>query len=531
MPYRFPPAPAGRTAVLVVSAQPEQERSWTSEAIDVPAGARLRFALGVDEPVTAAAVPVRFAVTVVAGDRQHWRSKRACLPCPNRRGASGPSTRPRSTAGPERASDCVSTRRPRRSTRSRFPVWGDPRIVAPARAAPARRNLLLVSLDTLRADALGCYGAARPTSPTIDARVAAEGTLFTAAFAPYPQTAGSHMTLLTSLEPCVHDVVGPLSAPLRPDAHTLAEQLRAHGYATAAFTEDGWITAATGFGRGFGVFVEDTSAAIAIGQAEETFERGRAWIDAHRDVPWFVFLHTYQVHDPFTPPPGYRERVAPDADDALARYHGEVRYTDELFGRLLAALDAMHVTDDTVVVVTSDHGEHFGEHGLTGHDNSLYDELLRVPLLVRAPGLVPAGRRIDTPVGLVDLAPTVLDLLGVPPMRWAQGRSFAGALAGRARGDDALFAWWRTSVAVRDAQGARKWLFAEAPGVRAFDLRSDPGEQHDLGGVAASVERELRESVARRCAAPPRPDQARGEPELDPRVTEKLKALGYLDDD
>jgi arylsulfatase A-like enzyme len=558
-------------AVIEVFGQTSPEIAFTTRPLPVPRGARLRFGIGLDA-AEAGNPPVAFVIdaideaadadlgstvevfreTVVpagsASDRS-WHDREVDL-AP----LAGRTVRLRFTNPAAAGADGASFA---------LPLWSDPFLVAPTPPpnGDARRNLLLISLDTLRADGLGSYGSARPTSPSIDAMLAAEGTLFENAFAPAPHTAPSHATMLTGVDPCVHRVELPtLERPPTIDARalTLAEILRGADYLTAAFTEDAWVTAPVGFARGFGTFVEERGARLNEGRVEVTFARGLDWIRSHRDDPWFVFLHTYEVHEPYEPPPGYREAVAWDAVDGIAGerralYDAEIRYTDDVVASVLAGLAREGLADRTVVVLTSDHGEQFGEHDLFRHDNSLYDALLRVPLIVRAPGLLPAGRRVPDPVGLLDVVPTALSLLGVAAPPGLQGRDLVPIARGAALGDRVLYATLpRLGLeAIRTPQ--HKLITDSRSGRRlAFDWRADRGEVRDIsGGVPPREWTQADERRREHCehgraslaeGAPPSAspgERAEGDGDgserssapapLEPAVHEKLRALGYAD--
>jgi hypothetical protein len=414
-----------------------------------------------------------------------------------------------------------------------YPVWGDPTIVAPDPAARRWRNAVLISMDTLRADHLGCYGYSRPTSPVIDTRLAAEGTLFEHAYSAFPTTHGSHMTVLTALPPCVHGI-GVFRDALAGDVRTLAEVARAAGYETAAFTEDGVLNVRFGFWRGFGTYVENTGASVdgTTGRADRTFPDALAWIRRHAGAPWLAFVHTYQVHRPYRSPAGYVERVAPDhGDDQGARfaaaYDGALRYGDELLGAFLDGLRSAGVLDQTLIVLFSDHGEQFGERGLFAHSNSLYDELLRVPLIMRAPGLVPAGRRIEAPVGLIDVMPTMLDLLGLPAVEGVRGRSLAPLLEERALPEVPLFAEAPLQHLVSVRRGPYTWILNDRTGeleVLARDGGAERGADETLRAEGVALLREYRALCQ---AAPDAP--APGVDDLDPAVRDKLRALGYVE--
>jgi len=449
-----------------------------------------------------------------------------------------------------------------------FPLWANPTVLAPVRARAGTRNLILVSLDTLRADHLPSWGYPRDTAPFVEAGLARRGTLFEAAVAPASTTAPSHMTLMTSLPPSVHGVRGSRgTSRLADGATTLAEALRAQGFATAAVTEGGGVAPRRGFERGFETFVEN---AVPLPyrpgvQAPVTFDAGLAWLARHRDERFFLFLHSYETHTPYAPPPGYAalfrdtpRGLEPPPELAESKqpvhYDREIRHADDALARFVSRLEAEGLLEDTLLVLTSDHGEEFLEHGNLGHGATLPEQVLHVPLVLVGPGL-PAGRRVAAPVGLVDLAPTLLELLGAPELAGAMGRSFAAI----ARGEDADAEWlarpvyseaWypfrhdgerlvrvpQPTLAVR--VGPRKLVRSrEGSGFRYayFDLARDPGERRDRYAEEPQAARDLRElldgyeaEAARRAAALGGRAPA-GSVAADPEQEERLRALGYLD--
>jgi arylsulfatase A-like enzyme len=513
---------------VVMTGRLPPETTYTSGPIAISTGARLRFAIGVENATSSRPSGGRFAVTVIDGD----------------------------TATPlvETRTDTVSRRwtdhdvdlsaYAGRTVRLRFdaeggdadayPVWGDPTIV-PRRRGPSPPNVLLISLDTLRADRLGCYGYSRPTSPAIDYRLALEGTLFERAYAQEPETVGSHMTLFTGRYPCAHGLPGP-AGPRRAlpgDVHTLAELLRAAGYRTGAVTEDGFMTATLGFARGFGSFTEFTRLApggYPAGMVTETFSDGTRWIARESDRPWFLFLHTYQVHAPYDPPQKYIDRVIREAGPLGPSdlYDGEIRYTDETLSELLTFLNASGLSEKTLLIVVGDHGEQFGEHGAWGHGNTLYNVLLHVPLIVRAPG-VPASRRISDVVGLIDVLPTVLDVLGLPAYPAAQGRSLVSLWQGHTLPARTLYAeedrWFHLVAAFAPPH---KWIFsADGATAQAFDLLRDPDEAQDIAPTLAGGGDHLLDDFRSLCASTAARDVPRAPP-IDRAVRDKLHALGYV---
>lgn len=419
-------------------------------------------------------------------------------------------------------------------TRPSLPVWGDPRILAPT-SGPKRPAIVLVSLDTLRAKSMSLYGYARDTTPRTT-RLATRGTVFDDAFTPFPSTLGAHMSMLTGLLPATHGVRDATYA--LADQHLLlAEVLRGAGYATGAFTEDALLDSRRGFRRGFSAYHEDTTIQAGGGDAEATFGRALAWAAGHADEPFFLFVHTYQVHDPYDPPVAYRDLFPSDGvSDAQRRYEQEIRYLDDLLQRLVDGLHRLVPEQDLLLVVTADHGEEFFEHGLPTH-LQLFDEVMHVPLLFVWPPRVPAGRRITEPVSLVDVLPTVLQLVGVDVPPGIDGVSLVPLLSATPAtldrtmvlgeypplgGESArhLVARSRDAKCIVDDGGAR---------TRCWDLAADPGEttarapQDDprFAPVAAAAR-----AYGQRGAAPS-PGATPAEPAAE-SIERKMRALGYV---
>ena len=307
--------------------------------------------------------------------------------------------------------------------------------------------MLVVSIDTLRADRLGCYGYGRDTSPALDRLATTRAVRFAHAVAESPWTLPSHVTMLSGLHPLTHGVRHPDEAP-GAEVTMLAERLAAAGWYGFGLTDGGWLSEPWGFARGFQSFsAEDRDLARTVEQALE-FVR-------HRESrgPWFGFLHTYDVHCPYDPPAPYRGRYASaDAEpievenrcgnpdfNALEltpgqkrflsdRYDEDVRRADDALAQLFAALDSLDLWRDTIVIVTSDHGEELGEHGPIGHERTLSREVLGIPLFVAAPGVT--ARVVDVSVGLADVVPTILELAGRPVEGRVDGRSLVPLLRG-----------------------------------------------------------------------------------------------------
>lgn len=356
------------------------------------------------------------------------------------------------------------------------------------RGSPTPPNVVLVLIDTLRADHLGCYGYARPTSPRLDA-FAREGVLFERAFSQSSWTKPAVASLFTSHYPSTHQT-NLETEKLPATETTLAQLLAQRGFATAAFTGNPWITRDYGFDRGFQRFhaVHDERfasvtlfmpalkrlAQLATGQSAWPYNPVKrlvqgdpsttardllvnraafAWLDEAPRQPFFLYLHYMSPHHPYDPPPPFDRFVAdrarrpvtvyprksyffftdgeplsePDRLDMVARYDGDVAFADGAFGALLDELRRRELLERTLVVVLADHGEEFYDHRNWGHGQSLYNELVHVPLLMRLPGVLPAGVRVGPPAMLVDVVPTVLELVGAPPHAGAAGQSLVAA--------------------------------------------------------------------------------------------------------
>lgn len=307
-------------------------------------------------------------------------------------------------------------------------------------------NLILISIDTLRPDHLSAYGYHRETSPNMDA-LAHNGVRFDSAISASHWTAPSHATMLTGLHPEEHGVIGP-GAPARlgAEATTLAERLSEQGYQTGAFTGSHFVTSLLGMDQGFDRWWEQT------GDCEPAVNVAQSWLKEQKE-PFFLFFHTYQTHGPYDPPAPYDsqyvdygltpergERLrsalhlgAPTAEelsDLIGLYDGDIRASDDCIAKLMKTLEDEGVDSNTLVVLTSDHGEAFLEHGSFGHGH-LYPELLAVPLIISHP-LIPAvaERSVSSTTGAVDLVPTIIDILGLPFDETLKGRSLVDHMTG-----------------------------------------------------------------------------------------------------
>lgn len=421
-----------------------------------------------------------------------------------------------------------------------------PRAARPAKSARAQTapNLLLVTLDTTRADRLGCYGYAKAATPALD-RLARQGTRFVHAFSPVPLTLPAHASLFTGLLPREHGVRHNAGYRLPGGTVTLAARLRDAGYRTAAVIAADVLDRGSGIDLGFETFDDQ----VRVGP--------RAWfgweeraasqvVDAALDrlpaltkdgAPFFLWVHFYDPHFAYIPPEPYRTRFKADL------YDGEIAFVDAELARLLDAVERRTGTN-LVVGVAGDHGEALGDHGERNHGVFVYQATQRIPLIVRGGGLA-AGRTIDAPVALQDLGPTLVELAGAAPLPRSSapdgGRSLLPLLRPGAEPKAASAAWpardfelethyTRLAFGWSPVRALVRWphKFILVPRPELYDLAADPTESRDLAAARPDVASDLRRALAARLGPeydrPPQPGDAE---RLDPEQVERLRSLGY----
>ncbi|MEA2563509.1 MAG: hypothetical protein QOH06_5013 [Acidobacteriota bacterium] len=431
-------------------------------------------------------------------------------------------------------------------------------------------NVLILVIDALRPDHLGCYGYELPTSPTIDA-LARRGVLFTNAASLSSYTRAAVPSIFTSVHPGAHGVLtqGKKVEMLSDEYKTLAETLKERGYVTAAFAPNPSLNHAFNFDQGFDLYDDNFQIGVRGAEDFETArkinERTLGWLRANREKPFFAYLHYRDVHAPYVPPPPYDKmfdqpggerplsefeyksqppdvkspRRFRDLDSYVEQYDGEIRYTDDHLARFLETLSKEGFLDDTVIFLTADHGESFLEHRSWTHGTGLYEELTRVPLLLVLPGEKHKGRRVVVPVQTTDIYPSILELLDAEIPSQIQGRSLFDAIDGKADPKRPVFNEALVS------RGHRPWNFGQLVAVRyggwkliynrqsrsaeLYNLARDPGETRDL----VDSERERARDLLRMIAAQDRENAKRshrvkGNEELPEDVVEGLKALGYV---
>lgn len=402
-------------------------------------------------------------------------------------------------------------------------------------ARPA--NLLLVTLDTTRADRLGCYGSKTVATPYLDA-LAARGVVFDNAISPSPLTLPAHCSILTGLFPAEHGVRDNGGFALPPERVTLAEVLAARGWSTGGFVSAYVLDRRWGIAQGFEHYRDEFTIprdrAITLEEVQrrgdDTVAKALAWIKQKAPGRFFAWVHLYDPHAPYDPPAPFAARYAGRP------YDGEIAWTDALVGRLLEGLKSLGLTDRTVVAVIADHGESLGEHGETGHGLFLYEPTTRVPLILAGPRSELKPRRVRDVVRSTDLAPTLLELLGIDPtapkgLARGDGQSLVALLAGRSAPQaregysetffPRLHFGWSELRAVR----TDRMHFIEAPKPELYDLASDPQESINRAASDPQSMSRLRASLARLAGDAGGPAPVPAAPSEEER--EKLAALGY----
>ncbi len=434
---------------------------------------------------------------------------------------------------------------------------------AGAPAAAGKYNVVMVLMETLRPDHLGCYGYGRATSPNLD-KLAAEGTVFENAFSQSSQSLISAASVFTGLYPPSHGVVRA-DQHLSPSIPTLAGELREHGYKTAAFTSGFFLNKGFGLGSGFGVYDDSKD----FGTLADVLPGAVNWLRANKGGRFFLLVHGYDAHAPYRDPEEFRDKfsggysgqlsgvpldynladriwkdwlyedfrlkkkVAPleksDVAYIVSQYDGAILYADSEIGGLLAELEAQGLKENTIVVFMSSAGEALLDHGtiLSSFHGGLYDEGIHVPLIMRVPG-VPAAR-VKTPVQLVDVLPTVLDLEGFAVPAGAQGASLKPALEGRDMPARTVYAQTLSLKTGAPYMGIRKYpwkLFLEDGNYELFNLASDPGEQKNAAAGQPAALKDMKDELARLLGKMPR-RAIKGGPRPLAEVAARMKALGY----
>lgn len=403
--------------------------------------------------------------------------------------------------------------------------------------AAERPNVLLLSVDTLRADRLGAFGYERDTTPALD-RFAAESVVFDRAVAQAPWTLPSLASLMSGMPTTTHGCWTPQTR-LDPIFSTLAEVLQRSGYDTLGVANQPYTSRQHGLHQGFTWYDDELTLNAPQVTSERVTDKVLFLLEQKAgkqdDYPWFLWAHYFDPHDQYLAHEGVSEAFGTESDEDL--YDGEVRFTDGHLGRVLDALEEHGLVDDTVVIFVTDHGEEFGDHGGKQHGFRLYSELTRVPLIVFDPTRNAARRRIPEDVSTLDLLPTLREILDLPASDQDQGRSLVPAYAGTAPLPPRTLFTMRSEP---EEQGGRelvgviarghKLILTEPKGRRElYDLGADPGETTNLARENPELADALEAEWRRFAASARRWDQESEAVTLSPEAARRLAEIGYVD--
>jgi arylsulfatase A-like enzyme/Tfp pilus assembly protein PilF len=411
--------------------------------------------------------------------------------------------------------------------------------------AAAYPNIILITLDTTRADSMGFMGSTRGLTPNLD-KLARDSAVFTRAYSQAPFTPSSHATILSGTYPQYHQVLA-FPIPLAKTVPYLPDILGANGYHTGAFVgsmalDPKW--GVPGFERGFDTYYAGFQAGPGAPsdryqsvewRAGEVVKHALGWLSKRPPGPFFVWIHMFDPHDPYDPPQPYKTRYA------KALYDGEIAYMDSALGHLFGQLKASGLYDGALIAVTADHGESLGAHGEDQHGILLYDETIHVPLVIKLPHGQAAGKRVENGVELADIMPTVLGSIGIPVPDKVQGQSLLGFLEpGTPKGEAAASAWqdrgaysegdyghlafgWSAIQSLRTG----KYFYVEAPRRELYDQMNDPGAKNNLAAaspaVADTLSARMKDFLEKTTNTAERPKAV-----LDASQTQQISALGYI---
>jgi arylsulfatase A-like enzyme/Flp pilus assembly protein TadD len=391
-------------------------------------------------------------------------------------------------------------------------------------------HVILISIDTCRADRLGAYGYSAETTPHIDA-LAQEAVLFENVTSPVPITLPAHSSLMTGMIPPAHGVRDNGTYRLHDTAVTLAEILKDYGYQTAGIIGSFVLSSYFGLDQGFDAYDDDFGEAEGDSfierRGEDVSRLAVEWLDEHREGKQFLFLHYFDPHVSYRPPEPFRTRFAESP------YDGEIAYADWCIGQVIEKLKSLGVYGSSLVVITADHGEALGEHGETTHAYFVYQSTVRVPLLIKPPG-VHKNRRVVAAASLVDVMPTILDVLGVPAPQDLQGRSLSPHILRRKVEEPSRFLYFESLLATKYKCSPLvgltngRWKLIRTVKSELYDLTEDPNETRNLIDEVPGEARRLRarlESILGESSGTPGAESAVS---VEASTRQRLRALGYL---
>ena len=396
-------------------------------------------------------------------------------------------------------------------------------------------NILLISIDTLRADHLGCYGYSATKTPTID-ELAREGTLFSRCYTPVPVTLPSHISIMTGLYPLSHGVRNNGTFVAGPELLTLAEILKGRGYQTAAFVGSFVLDRRFGLDQGFDTYDDymskDQSQPLLLyneRKAEDVVSGADKWLKENgKNKPFFLWMHCFDPHAPYEPPEPFATAYKNNP------YDGEISYTDQMLGKVMTTLKEMNLWDQTLIIFTADHGEGLGDHGEKTHAIFIYDSTLHVPLIFRYPKLLPQNAKVSQEVSTIDIFPTVLDLVSLKPDKNCQGKSLTGLLQGKdepVRSElfcETYYPLYNHGWSPIEALRTSEWVYMKAPRPELYDMVNDRKQLKNLyeshKEIASRLDSQMEELKKRIAHSQTQAKKVT----MDQETTQRLRSLGYV---
>jgi len=400
-------------------------------------------------------------------------------------------------------------------------------------------NVIFITVDTLRSDHLGCYGYERIKTPNIDG-LAERGTMFKNAISQVPLTLPSHCSLFTSTYPQFNNVRDNGSYRLGQSAVTLAERMQENGYATAAFVSAFVLDSKFGLDQGFETYDDRMQQNIgkkiiehmeAERTADKVTDAAVSWLRNKKASKTFLWVHYFDPHAVYNPPAPYRELYKDNP------YDGEIAFTDEHIGVLLAALKELKLDENSLIIFAADHAEGLGEHEEFGHSVFIYDTTLKVPLIFSCPGLVTEGKVIEGQVRLVDVMPTILDFLQIERNKEIQGKSLIGLMKGRIKSlnlpaySESLYAKLRYNWSELKSFRTAEWKYIKSPEPELYNTKNDPQELVNLADSRMDVVKEMDNRLETFLTATSSSGETAATAEIDEETRRKLMSLGYIGGD
>ncbi len=392
------------------------------------------------------------------------------------------------------------------------------------------KNVVLISIDTCRSDYLSCYGYDAATTPNIDA-LAVESTLFENVYTPVPLTLPAHSSMLTGTIPPYHGIHDNLDYQLDPANHTLAEMFKENGYTTGAVVSTFVLDRQFGLDQGFDTYIDDLpegKGSASERKAGDTTALANQWLEQHGDEPFFLFIHYYDPHTVYEPPEPFASKFAHNL------YAGEIAYTDYCIGQVIQTLKQLDLYDNTLLIVTGDHGELLGEHGEDTHAFFIYESAIRVPLIIHLPGQT-ACKSIEEFVGLIDIVPTVCRLTDMDIPAAVAGRDLSGYFKETTATDMEMVPYYCESLYPTKYGGnsllgilSKPWKYIQTTRPELYDLANDPNEQDNLIDQQPHRARILQDGLKQILEQNVRKDQPDREFELDEAARRRLESLGYM---